>query len=529
MNISPLLKTPVVTICAMVFLLMIALPATGQVTQDSSVRNRRAQEAFINGLALQMRPDKQADAILEFQQALRYDSSAAILNAIARSYAVMDKNVIALEYVQQALVKDSMLTDAWELQSEILVDLGRYDEALVSYEHIRRLSPSKRQLYTLGRMYEPRNAIKAIEVFNELALREPDESIYMRLANLYRRTRDIEGRVQALARAAELNTRDADIASELMDAYIESGRIGEAHALARSWTSSERSAQIWAAGLSRLVLDTLVLNLYRDSVDVMLAELERAPAKPWQLSTLAGVVALHLNDTALAYRFMESAVQGTPTQAEQFVQVASAYLAFKRMQAAYDALLRGLQHHPDDMRIMLMLGSVAHQMDRLQDAITWFNRVVARDSGNDDAWISLGALYDGIGDVDRSDAAYERALALDPDNHLVNNNYAYALAIRGKNLPLARLLAARAVQQAPTNPSYLDTYAWVLYQLSEFEKAKDYIERAVSLGGNATHYEHLGDILEQLGDLDGAVAAWRKALVLDPSRDAVQTKLVKYR
>ncbi len=521
---SPIIKPLTLTICVMVFASL-----SVEAAQDSLVRKRRAQEAFVNGLALQMRPDKQAEAILEFQQALRYDTSATIYAAIARSYAAMDKNTIALEYVQLAITRDSMLADTWELQSAILVDLGRYDEALISYEHIRKLSPSKRQLYTLGRLYEPRNAAKAIEVFEELARRDPDESIYMRLADLHRRLRNPEGRVEALARAAALNARDADIATELMDAYIETGRLGEAHALARTWTSSERSAQIWAAGLSRLVLDSLVLNLYRDSVDVMLAELEKIPSKPWQLATLAGVVAMHLGDTALATRFFESAMMPSQSQAEQFIQIASAYLAFKRLESAYDVLTRGLARHPDDMRILLMLGSVAQQMDRVNDALAWFKRVIEKDSTVDDAWMYLGMLYDGIGDTERSDASYERALALDPDNHLVNNNYAYALAIRGKNLQRASIMAGRAVQQSPSNPSYLDTYAWVLYQLAEFDKARVYIERAVSLGGNATHFEHLGDILEQLGDLGGALEAWRKALALDPSRVSVQNKLVKYR
>lgn len=520
---SPFIKTLALTICMMVFT---SLSVTAQ---DSLTRKRRAQEAFINGLALQMRPDMQAEAILEFQQALRYDSSAIILHAIGRSYAAMDKNVLALEYVQHAIALDSMLSDAWELQSEILVDLGRYDEALASYEHIRLLHPTKRQLITLGRLYEPRNAAKAIEVFEELVRREPDEFIYMRLADLHRRLRNSEGRVDALSHAATLNARDADIAAELIDAYMETGRLAEAHALLRMWQSSERSSQIWATGLSRLLSDTLLLNLYRDSVVAILAELERIPAKPWQLATLAGIVASNIGDTILADRFLESALLPMPSQAERYLQVATAYLSFRRAAAAYDVLTRGLARHPDDNRILLMLGSAAQQMDRANDALHWFNRAIAHDSTLDEAWMYLGILYDGIGDTERSDSAYERALTLDPDNHLVNNNYAYALSVRGKNLQQALAMAWRAVEQFPSNPSYLDTFAWVLYQLADYDKAKTYIERAVSLGGNATHYEHLGDILEQLGDLDGALEAWRKALILDPSRDSVQNKLVKYR
>lgn len=511
--------------------------------QDSAAAKRRAKEAFVNGLSLQMRPDMQAEAILEFQQALRYDSSAVILNAIARSYASMNKNTLALEYVQQALKLDPLFGDAWELQSEILVDLGKYDEAVESYEHIRSLNPSKRQLYTLGRLYEPRNAVKAIEVFEQLVREEPDEAIYVRIADLYKRIRNSEGRLGALSHAVDLNNRDADLASELIDAFIESGRFTEAHNLVRTWQGSERNTQIWASALNRLISDTLVLTLYRDSVAALLTELDKVPSKPWQLAVLAGIVAQGIEDTLLADRFLESALlpprlyEGsisitTPTPVtspEQYLQVAAAYMTFRRGQPGYDILTRGLARYPEDVRIILMLGMCAQQLDHIDEALKWFKKTIQMDSSIDEAWMNLGMLYDGIGEADSSESAYEHALALDPDNHLVNNNYAYSLAVRGKNLQAARAMSWRAVEQMPSNPSYLDTFAWVLYQLAEFEKAKVYIERAIAAGGNATHYEHLGDILEQLGDLDGAVIAWRKALQLDPSRDAVQNKLVKYR
>ena len=53
---------------------------------DSTERVRKAREYFINGTTLQIQGNRHAEAILEFQQALRYDSSAVTLAAIARSY-----------------------------------------------------------------------------------------------------------------------------------------------------------------------------------------------------------------------------------------------------------------------------------------------------------------------------------------------------------------------------------------------------------------------------------------------------------
>jgi Tfp pilus assembly protein PilF len=137
-----------------------------------------------------------------------------------------------------------------------------------------------------------------------------------------------------------------------------------------------------------------------------------------------------------------------------------------------------------------------------------------------DAWVQLGILYDQRGSTDSSEANYRRALLLEPDNALALNNLAYSLSQRRIQLDQARAMAWRAVQSEPQNAAYADTYAWVLYQLGEYQDARFYIER-----GNATHFEHLGDILWALGDTVGAASAWRQALTRDPSRTRIQDKI----
>ena len=70
---------------------------------------------------------------------------------------------------------------------------------------------------------------------------------------------------------------------------------------------------------------------------------------------------------------------------------------------------------------------------------------------------------------------------------------------------------------------------WVLYHIGNYREAAEYIELAVKSGGNATHYEHWGDILEKLGDFDGAVRAWEFALDQDPERAHLRSSIDKYR
>ena len=63
------------------------------------------------------------------------------------------------------------------------------------------------------------------------------------------------------------------------------------------------------------------------------------------------------------------------------------------------------------------------------------------------------------------------------------------------------------------NGTYQDTYAWVLYQLNEYEMAKEWILKSLANGGDssAVVVEHYGDILYQLGDKEGAINEWKRA------------------
>ncbi len=143
-----------------------------------------------------------------------------------------------------------------------------------------------------------------------------------------------------------------------------------------------------------------------------------------------------------------------------------------------------------------------------------------------EALAALGLLHARKKDQEASDAFYQQALALHPDNTLALNNYAYGLAERGTRLAEAREMARRAVALDPQNPSYLDTLGWIYFKLNQFDEARKWIGQAVDLGPvSAAVYDHYGDVHARLGDFDAARSFWRKALDLSPGNQALQLKL----
>ena len=129
----------------------------------------------------------------------------------------------------------------------------------------------------------------------------------------------------------------------------------------------------------------------------------------------------------------------------------------------------------------------------------------------------LAQFYSTMGDAhnqlkkhEESDAAYDKALELDPTNVSVLNNYAYFLSLRNKNLEKAETMSKKCNTLEPNNSSYQDTYGWILYQMKKYDDAKVWIGKAIDGGGktNGTLLDHYGDILFQLGDTDNAVKFW---------------------
>lgn len=154
---------------------------------------------------------------------------------------------------------------------------------------------------------------------------------------------------------------------------------------------------------------------------------------------------------------------------------------------------------------------------------------------------SLGDVYHKMNKDILSDEQYELALSINPNYIVVLNNYSYYLSLRGGNDNL--LKAEKMIEKciSLTNedpqPSFLDTYAWVLFQQSIIEQDSNIkIEKLNSSkkimiscfengGDSAVMYEHYGDILFELKDLEGAKKNWLESIKKDPKNENLKEKI----
>lgn len=112
-------------------------------------------------------------------------------------------------------------------------------------------------------------------------------------------------------------------------------------------------------------------------------------------------------------------------------------------------------------------------------------------------------------------AAYDSALVYNPAHIGALNNYAYYLSVERRDLDKAEEMSYKTVKAEPGNATYLDTYAWILFEKGKYTEARIYIDDAIKNTKpeeeSGVVYEHCGDIYYMTGDVDKALEYWKKA------------------
>ncbi len=186
---------------------------------------------------------------------------------------------------------------------------------------------------------------------------------------------------------------------------------------------------------------------------------------------------------------------------------------------------------PNQAVIYLFKGGAEQQKKDYEKALKSFSHGEKMSADNDKLrsqfFANLGDVFHSLNRMQESDSAYDRSLKLDPENAYVLNNYAYYLSLRKVNLEKAKQMSAYSNKLEPANSSFLDTYAWILFQLNDFSGAKEWQEKALKAGGDqsGTILEHYGDILYQLGKKDEALEYWKKAKELGTDSGTIERKI----
>lgn len=178
-----------------------------------------------------------------------------------------------------------------------------------------------------------------------------------------------------------------------------------------------------------------------------------------------------------------------------------------------------IQYNPDEMVFYYYLGVAYYQLKKTDEALDTFQRGIGEINSQSSPEI-VSDFYALMGDMlhekkryKEAYAAYDSCLQWKDDNLGCLNNYAYFLSVDGNNLDKAEQMSYKTIKKEPDNSTYLDTYAWILFEQKRYAEAKIYIEQAVlhDSDSSAVILEHAGDVCFLNKEVGTALEYWLKA------------------
>lgn len=568
-----------------------------QIKLSKKEAEKKAQDHFIEGTIAEL-DNKIAEAVLEYQEALRYDSSAGIHYALGKNYLLLSKLRSALTHAKAAVEIEPKNTDYNFLLARVYTSAHQTDSAIATYERLISFDSTNYQAYyNLAYLYESEKPTQALSLYNKLIdMLGPQWSVLVKIADLNERMGNVEETIKSVENLLELNPSNLDLQKILIESYLKSGKYDKAisrldETLAiypedENLIEYKASAYIqtgkWKEGAEEYtkLIDNEKISFDaklrigiafftqsgKDSSLISVAknifEKIDKDSLDYQVKVYLGEIAALQNDDSTAiqnFKIASTLAEWNPqvwmrlggmlfesqkyyeTEKEMRKAVANfpddfvlnIYLGLSLSQQtkheeAIPYLKKSVGLQPNDLTALSAYGFSLFQLNREDEALTYLEKAYEIAPENMTILGMLGLIYDNKELTEKSDAIYEKALAVDSTDISILNNYAYSLSERGIRLNEALEMVKKSVEADPENSSYLDTIGWVYYQLGEYEKAKSYIEKAIqSDAGNATQYDHLGDVYLKLGNRIKAVEAWNEALKLEPENEKIKAKIEK--
>ena len=177
------------------------------------------------------------------------------------------------------------------------------------------------------------------------------------------------------------------------------------------------------------------------------------------------------------------------------------------------------EYNPEEMAFYYYQGFAQYMKHDNDGALTTFRKGVSQikpDSNPDivsDFYAVMGDILHEKGLDKEAFESYDSCLQWKPDNFAALNNYAYYLSEKRKDLSKAEQMSYKTIKAEPNNATYLDTYAWILFQQERYQEAKIYIDQTIKndKAPSGVVIGHAGDIYFNAGEPEKALEYWKQA------------------
>lgn len=515
-----------------------------------SQNEQLAQDHFIKGAILDLQGDY-AEAILEYQQALKLDEQAGIHHSLSKDYIIIQKLAPALEHSKAAVNLSPNDVEFNSLLGNIYKMAGQLDSAEAIFQKVVEIDSLNFQTYyQLAQINEAKKPLKALDYYNRLIeLSGPEWSVLVKIAELNERIGNVENTISTVEKLLELDPSNLRLQKLLIESYLKTNKNDEAILLADDALSmfpddltlieykgnAKANQNKWeeaATEYQKLIRSDLpfeakmriaggfVTEAAKDSSIIpiaknLLLEIEK-DTSDWQTNVFLAEVALVENNDSLALKYFKNATVFAPWNAHIWSRFGLLLFESQKYDETIAEMKTAVNNFPDDFVINLILGLSLSQQNDIDGAARALEHAV-RLNPND--LMALHAYGFTLNQQKRPDAALiylEKALFLAPDNIQILGTM--GMIYDGmKNYEMTDSLYKRALEIDSLDVLISNNYAYSLSERGvELDKALKMAEYAVEMQPkNASYLDTIGWIHFKLGNFDKAINFIEQAIELD--------------
>lgn len=497
-------------------------------------------------------------------------TNANVLVELGTFYSVLQEKEKALEYYKKAVNYDKSNYYYGMLLGNMSKEMNLKQEIVDIYSNLLELYPDKPELhFEMANAYADNGETeKAIEALNELEKRVgASEALAMNKFSLYSMIDNKEKAFEEIQQIIDKNPGDSRYIILMGDLYMDNNQKDKAlsyyeeaklidpdypalilsmvNYYERTGNSEAAQNEISKAITSTIMdVDTKIQLLTRylgvlqqNSLDLKQANplfeslFEQHPNNT-QLNLIYGNVLSLQGDYSNAVKQFEIFIEDNPDNPGGYEQIIRAALPKEDFVKVREITTNALKYLPQEPQFYYYLGAVNYQEKKYKEALSVFEKGIEEAKFNNpilesDFYGQIGDLNYFLGNEQASFESYDKALQLNPQNLPVLNNYSYYLSLDKRDLDRAEQMSGITVKAEPLNPTYLDTYGWILYEQGSYIMAKIYIEKAIEyeVEPSAEVYEHYGDVLFKTGEEEKAIEQWKRAKELGGDSKDLKRKI----
>ncbi|MBL8012740.1 MAG: tetratricopeptide repeat protein [Candidatus Omnitrophica bacterium] len=204
----------------------------------------------------------------------------------------------------------------------------------------------------------------------------------------------------------------------------------------------------------------------------------------------------------------------------------SAQKQFDKAVGEYEIILNTIsRENPENINIFFYLGQLYYAQHRYDKAVEQFQRIIDADPQNVEMLSFMGALFVELGRDEQAKMMFKKVLELDNSNDMALNSLGYIYAEQGNHLDEALRLANRALERIPDSAAYKDTLGWIYYKQGRYQESLQVLIQANEKLTDPIILEHLGDVYLAIKEFDKAKDYWNRALVMVPGQKKILEKI----